>query len=505
MTFRTVPTYYQKDIYERSLNMPYAALFLEQGLGKSKIVIDTCCRLFLDGKLDGLLVISTKAVAENWYINEIPKHIWANVPHISRLWGRSNRSESELIQLSNQKNILRIYCINVEALRSDKCQALVIRLLASGRFTVVVDESTIIKNPSAAQSRRCLALAKHAAYTRILSGEPAPNGPIDLYHQYKFLSPHVLPGFTKDSFMLAFCQIETKWFGGRRQQNPGKDFTPHGQKMFEQMVGHCTFRLRKADVNKTVKFPAIKEHSVPIFMYQEQSDLYRQVLENVKTELHGILGEVGTIRTDVIVSRLVKLHQITSGFVVTDDKQRHYLEHNPKLDALVEVMENHRQGKATLIWCHYRADVDQVAAALSAIAPGQVGRIYGGIPDHERLTTLEKFMRGEILWLVANPHSIGHGLTLTPADTAIYYSNHWNYEHKVQSRDRIHRLGQTAETCYYLDLIMQDSIDEEIVSALQGKRRFCESLFQSEWIQRCLDITPQDITGPELDLLLPEE
>jgi hypothetical protein len=85
--FTTDPTYYQKEIYERSVNMPYAALFLEQGLGKSKIEVDTTCKLFQEGKLDGLVIISNKAVAENWYINEMPKHMWKGIPMRMVLWG----------------------------------------------------------------------------------------------------------------------------------------------------------------------------------------------------------------------------------------------------------------------------------------------------------------------------------------------------------------------------------------------------------------------------------
>jgi hypothetical protein len=91
-------------------------------------------------------------------------------------------------------------------------------------------------------------------------------------------------------------------------------------------------------------------------------------------------------------------------------------------------------------------------------------------------------------WLAANPASIGHGLTLTAADMSVYYSRHYNYEHKVQSRDRIHRIGQLADTVYYPEIVMADSIDEQIILALDHKQGFCQSLFKSEWIQRVLGI-----------------
>jgi SNF2 family DNA or RNA helicase len=401
--------------------------------------------------------------------------------------GRSSNPQKDLIALLSPSQSMRVLCINVEALRTPKVHTLVSKLLESGRFKLLVDESTIIKNSTATQSRRCLSLSKLAAYTRILSGEPAPNGPMDLYHQYKFLSPHVLPGFTKDKFMLAFCQIETRHFGGRKITQAGKAFTPHGQQMFEQMVGHCTFRLRKADVNDTVKFPAIENQIIKVAMTAEQRKLYNEVLVNVQTELREILGTEGTIRANVIISRLIKLHQITSGFVGLEDETIHTMTDNPKLDALRGLMAG-RIGKGTIIWCHYRHDVDTVTAALEAMHPGHVARIYGGISDNERITSLQRFMAGEREWLAANPASIGHGLTLTAADMSVYYSRHYNYEHKVQSRDRIHRIGQLADTVYYPEIVMADSIDEQIILALDHKQGFCQSLFKSEWIQRVLGI-----------------
>lgn len=487
--FRTEPTYYQKEIYDRSLNMQSAALFLEQGLGKSKIEIDSTCRLYMDGKLDGLLIVSNKAVAENWYINEIPKHIWNGIPYTTKLWGRDSKSESNLIQLINMKGLLRIFCCNVEMLRNPKNQLLVQKLLTSGRFKIVIDESTLIKTPSAAQSRRCYGLAKYAAYLRILSGEPAPNGPVDLYGQYKFLG--IMPNITKEIFIMQFCETIDRWRDKRKYVEAGKDFTPHGKRMFEQMVGHCTFRMRKADVNDSVKFPAIDNKIVKVQMTAEQRELYNGIIENVQTELAGILGSTGTVRADVIISRLIKLHQVTSGFVVTEDGQTLSFSENPKLEKLGELLrerEHNGHPSSVIVWAHYRRDVDTITAFLQARYPGRVSRVYGGISDNERLTALERFRDGTTPVLIANPQSIGHGLTLTQADTAIYYSNHYNYEFKTQSRDRIHRLGQLADTVFYIDIVAEDTIDEQILYALSTKQKFCNSLFNSEWIQRVLKL-----------------
>ena len=99
-----------------------------------------------------------------------------------------------------------------------------------------------------------------------------------------------------------------------------------------------------------------------------------------------------------------------------------------------------------------------------------VGMYYGDTPDDERKRVLEEFQKpdSEMRFFVGNPSTGGYGLTLTAAQTMVYYSNSFDLEKRLQSEDRAHRIGQTKNVTY-IDLIAVGTVDEKIVKALRDK------------------------------------
>ena len=95
-------------------------------------------------------------------------------------------------------------------------------------------------------------------------------------------------------------------------------------------------------------------------------------------------------------------------------------------------------------------------------------RYYGDTSDEDREKAIHQFQHGDARFFVANPATAGYGLTLTEANTVIYYANDFNLETRIQSEDRCHRIGQ-RNTVTYIDLITERSIDEKIVKSLRDK------------------------------------
>ena len=75
---------------------------------------------------------------------------------------------------------------------------------------------------------------------------------------------------------------------------------------------------------------------------------------------------------------------------------------------------------------------------------------------------------GPARYFVGNAQTGGYGITLTAANTVVYYSNSYDLEKRLQSEDRAHRIGQTGSVTY-VDLIAENTIDERIVKALRKK------------------------------------
>jgi SNF2 family DNA or RNA helicase len=84
-----------------------------------------------------------------------------------------------------------------------------------------------------------------------------------------------------------------------------------------------------------------------------------------------------------------------------------------------------------------------------------------------------------VRFFVANPQAGGTGLTLTAANTAIYFSNSFSLEERLQSEDRCHRIG-TKEPVVYIDLVAADTVDERIAAALQSKAATAEEILAFE-------------------------
>ena len=141
-----------------------------------------------------------------------------------------------------------------------------------------------------------------------------------------------------------------------------------------------------------------------------------------------------------------------------------------RLKELMNILDE-TSGKV-LIWANYRHDIKTIATEISKVhGPRSVATFYGDTPSEERQQIVDEFQNGEELrYFVGNPKTGGYGLTLTKSHTVIYYSNSYDLEVRLQSEDRVHRIGQTSKVTY-VDLVTEGTVDEHIVKILQNKMK----------------------------------
>jgi SNF2 family DNA or RNA helicase len=163
----------------------------------------------------------------------------------------------------------------------------------------------------------------------------------------------------------------------------------------------------------------------------------------------------------------MRLHQITCGHFVADDGSTQELKSN-RLNELLNVTEE-IEGKA-IIWAHYQHDVKIIKKELEELhGPGSVVDYYGLTAQEDRQPNIKKFQEDpKCRFIIGTPQTGGYGITLTQANTVIYYSNGYDLEKRLQSEDRAHRIGQ-KKSVTYVDLIAEDTVDEKIVEALRKK------------------------------------
>jgi len=479
--YKTQPRPYQQLIVEKTAQMPALALFLEQGLGKSKVALDTAAVQFTENGVDGLIVISKTTVVENWKLAEISTHL--GVPYEAYLYSTRTCKKIPPPKLMPQ-GCLKIVLINDGCARTDHGFKFLQDFMKQYKCGLVVDESTIIKNPSATITKRMLKLSTMSAYNRILCGEPAPQGAVDYYSQYKFLNPKIINIGTFTAYKATFCEQESIWINGRQIMRPTGAFTPFGKMAFEDAVKPFTVRLRKADVLTDLppKQYIVKKYLLPTTIQK----MYDKLRDDFMTEL-VIAESAGQLTATLAISRATRLHQIVSGHA-PDDEGNMYEFDSGRMAVLEEILAERPTGSKTIIWAHYRGSIDSIHLRLSQLyGKGFSQRVYGGVSETERQAAFHAFKTDpSCKVLIANAASAGWGLTFTEADACIYYSNSYNYEHRAQSEDRIHRIGQTADSVQYYDIVAEGTVDEKIMETLSRKGDFSKSIMTnySEWFGR---------------------
>ena len=215
--FKTKPYLHQLAALDRSWEKIEYAYFMEMGTGKSKVLIDNTAMLFDAGKLQGLVIIAPKGVYRNWSAKEIPIHLPEHIPNRIGVWSSRLTKEvkEELNHLFQPNDDLNILIMNIDAVITKKGKLLLDKFLNTRICLLAVDESTIIKSPSAKRTKAMIHFSRFAKYRRILTGSPVTKSPLDIFSQCDFLNPHLLGFSSYYSFRNRFAVLNDSNYGGR--------------------------------------------------------------------------------------------------------------------------------------------------------------------------------------------------------------------------------------------------------------------------------------------------
>jgi len=456
--FKTKPYAHQITALEKSWNRETYAYFMEMGTGKTKVLIDNAAMLYDKGKINGLLIIAPKGVIGTWYSQELPAHLPNHIEQMTVLWQANitKGQSKKLGTLFNTGEDLHILIMNVEAFSTQKGVTFARKFLSSHNTLMAIDESTTIKNPKAKRTKSILGLAPFSKYRRIMTGSPVTKNPLDLYSQCKFLSHWHLDFESYYAFRARYAVMKTANISGRQIQLVS-GFRNLGE--LSEKLKPFSYRVLKSDCLDLPDKIFMKRQ---IALSPDQRKLYEQMRKEALATLNG--KKVTTVNA---LTQLMRLHQITCGHFTADDGTTQRIPNN-RVSELMDILEE-TEGKA-IIWAHYQWDIkDIIKEIIKVHGPGSVVDYYGLTPQSERDPNREKFQSDpKCRFLVGTPSTGGYGLTLTAANTVIYYSNGYDLEKRLQSEDRAHRIGQ-KKSVTYVDINAEDTVDEKIVKSLRKK------------------------------------
>ena len=448
--FKTKPYDHQIIALQQSWNKKEYAWFMEMGTGKTKVAIDNIGILNQQNLIDTAIIVAPKSVYLNWE-DEIANHLSDEIPYSIYSWNKSKKN-------IDTKN-LKVYLINTEALSHKSGVLFVKEILTKNLKSIfIIDESTSIKNQGASRTKNILKLSQLALYKRILTGSPVTKSPLDLYTQCAFLSPELLGFSSFYSFRARYAVMDAVHVGNQRYIHIPKYYVNLDE--LNSKLRTFSYRVRK---DECLDLPEKIKQLRTIQLTTEQ----RSVYNNLKEKAIAIMQDESVSFTVKLVE-LLRLHQITNGFLKTDEGNIKEFEENPKMDELLNILEQ-IEGKA-IIWANYVHNIESITSKLTELyGKNSVVNIYGDVDAVKRKEAVHRFQNDpECKFFVGNPSTGGFGLTLTAASYVIYFSNNYNYEIRIQSEDRAHRIGQNKNVTY-IDIVAKDTVDFHIMKALQNK------------------------------------
>jgi SNF2 family DNA or RNA helicase len=329
-----------------------------------------------------------------------------------------------------------------------------------GYDLVVVDESAMFRAQKARRSKALRVICADAQRVVMMTGEPTPEAPTDVWFTARFVCPDNVPRFfgtMRDLLMLKKGQW--KWVN-----------RPDAEKLLGDMLKGYVIRHDRDDC---LDLP-------PTLTVTHEVDLTpeaNKILKELKDEAAAQVSEgIVTAANEAVV--INKMLQVVSGAVKAsnDEGRNNVLQRvdvKPKFDALAEILNASRQ--PIILYAEYVGALAQISLWLQEHGIS-FRLVVGDTSADKRVEAFDALQRGEIKVLLAHPKAMAHGLTLTTSNVIVWWTPIHSHETYKQASGRITRATQTRKT-YIIHFIMS-ALERRVLQRLTGKQKFQGMLFE---------------------------
>jgi SNF2 family DNA or RNA helicase len=367
-----------------------------------------------------LLVVGPLSTLERTWADEVFRHF----PHlnVAVLHGSASR-RMKLLEAGAD-----VFVINHDGIKSKEMQAALAERVKDGRISVVVpDELSAFRNQSTERWKSLQKITREAQYVWGLTGTPIPSEPTDAYGQVKLINPGNVPKYFnafRDAVMRQITQF--KWVAREGALD-------HVYSVMQPAV-----RFSRADC---IDLPPTTYQMAEAPMTDDQQRVYNDMLGRMRAEFQG--GQITALNEAVMVGKLL---QIACGAAYTADGDDVIVPAEARIRLVLELIEQSR-GKV-IVFVPFRGALAYLGERLrKEWGEEGVAEIHGGVSKNERDQIFADFQRREYpRVLLAQPATMSHGLTLTAANTMIWFAPINSAETYQQACARIVRPGQKLNT-----------------------------------------------------------
>ena len=424
--------------------------FLEMRLGKTPMALNEFMLFRRDYGFKKMIINTPNKFKEDWPLEA--KRFGVDVPCLAF----DSNKKNEVIKFLQQPEWL--LAINYEALIQTPNVEMLLSVCGPDTYNAA-DESITIKSNSSKIFKGTMAVAKQCGVRRALSGKPITQGAHDLWSQLRYMCQ--IEGWDFTAFKNTFCQT-----GGFK----GKQIIGiKNEDRLRNILDLCSFKARKVDWLKT---PGVDYTERRITLAPEQLTMYKRMQNEFLLEL-----ENGTVvSADQIITKLMKMQQISSGFIFDDERNINILvppEKNAKINEVRSMLQNELTTKLILV-CHYRPSIKMLGEALAEFNPTFIMRGVDPIPEKARFNN----DRGCRV-IIGQEQSLRYGHTLMgnpedPCYTTLFYENDYSLNNRSQCEERNQGVGQ-EQPITIVDFICTRE-DRRTIESLQKKEDVAANL-----------------------------
>ena len=408
--------------------------FNEAGTGKTSSVLWASDYLMNLGIIKRVLVICPLSIMTSAWKNDIYNTCIHRTPGIAYGTAADRRA---IINNTRYEFVI----INYDGVRIVKDD-----IIEANFDLIVVDEANAYKNVSTTRWKTLNKILKPHTRLWMLTGTPASQSPVDAYGLARLVAPHKVPKFSsawRDRVMNQITRF--KWV-------PKINSEETVYKVLQPAI-----RFAK---NDCLDLPPVTYQTREVPLTKNVQKYYKELKKEFLIEAAG--EEVSAVNA---AAKMTKLLQISGGAVYTDNKKVIEFDVSPRLNALMEVVGE--TSNKILIFVPYRHTIDIVAKHLEEKGI-TTAIINGSVSAHNRTQIIKEFQNADDpRALVIQPQSAAHGVTLTRADTVVFWSPVMSVEVYLQCIARIDRVGQkNIMTVVHLQ---GSEIERRLYAMLQGK------------------------------------
>lgn len=416
------------------------------GTGKTRSTIWAFDYLRGSGLAKRALVIATLSTLDNTW----RKELFQTTPHLSCgiLHGTK---QHRLKVLASKPDVLVINTDGIKVLSAELQE-----LMSAGEIdTLIIDELALLRNGQSIRNKIARAMASKVAWVWGLTGSPTPNEPTDAWGQCRIVTPHTVP----------------KFFGAFRDQTMVKinQFKYVPKRDAELVVFNAMQPAVRFTLDDVVELPPVVERVVDIPMGAKQAHVYEEIRKQAFAAVAG--KEISAVNAGAVLNKLL---QISLGYVYTSKKEVVSLDNDVRLDALVDAVNG--TNRKVLVFVPFTHALEGVFKRLNGERI-ETAMVHGATPKDKRDHIFNLFQNtNKFKVIAAHPGCMSHGLTLTAANTIIWFGPTTSNETFEQANARIRRVGQDHKQ---LILMMQGSpAEKKIWARLRAKQKVQDNVLE---------------------------